>query len=30
MKFDADKLLQSLHEEEIYSFMRNVLLRLDF
>ena len=30
MKLYADKVLQSLNEEEIYSFMRNVLLRLDF
>lgn len=30
MKLDTDKVLQSLTEEEIYSFMRNVLLRLDF
>ncbi|MGY0691512.1 DUF1835 domain-containing protein [Virgibacillus sp. FSP13] len=29
MKLDTDKLLQSLYEEEIHSFMRNVLLRLD-
>lgn len=30
MKLEADKVLQSLTEEEIYSFMRNVLFRMDF
>lgn len=30
MKLEADKILQYLTEEEIYFFLRNVLLRLDF
>ncbi|MEI5909645.1 DUF1835 domain-containing protein [Bacillus spongiae] len=30
MKLNADKVLQALNEEEIYSFMRNMLLRIDF
>ncbi|SFE35383.1 hypothetical protein SAMN05192532_101455 [Alteribacillus iranensis] len=27
MELNTDKILQSLNEEEIYSFMRNVLFR---
>src|SRR5699024_8872619 len=30
MKLNADKILQSLNEEEVYSFMRNVLFQLDY
>lgn len=30
MKLDTVKMMQSLNEEEVYAFMRNVLLRLDF